>query len=424
MIIRLVSLILALGIFAMAHAATELPSDSRRIFQANVRPILLAFNDGAEDRIFLTGLDPADQLVQGAVDLGIVSGTNPCFMPLPDGRILLADNSTLRAVAPDGSIEDVTPDFSFGATTGLTLGPQGEVVMATEDEIILFDLDTGIPSESYDIDGAKAPTLLPNNRLAVAVNNRMSVIDLTTGTIVDERKFDVSVTVTGIARSADGTIAVTTTDHVIALGTDLEETTRLVFADGTNPCFLPNGLLEVLDSSAGELFHIDLAAAPPVALTTTSSTLTPVFTDPGLKAVTVMPHRFEVDLSTMSLVSDGGAEAVLEKVTETAKLSVFPGSGKQIIHFDEVSSKLAATIGTKQLVVIGFEGKESKLATDRLFQGTQGSGDKQSAFGAEAKGSLQSKDYYALDSFKGSFQFSGTKSAVLGTVNSKKLLNP
>ena len=115
MIIRLVPLILGLGISAMALAATELPSDTRLIFQANVRPILLGFKEGTEDTIFLTGLDPADQLVQGAVDLGIVSGTNPCFMPLPDGRILLADNSTLpahstlRAVAADGSIEDVTP---------------------------------------------------------------------------------------------------------------------------------------------------------------------------------------------------------------------------------------------------------------------------------------------------------------------------
>lgn len=422
MIIRLVSLILALGSSAVAHAATELPSDTRLIFQANVRPILLAFKDETEDTIFLTGLDQADQLVQGAVDLEIASGTNPCFMPLPDGRILLAYDSTLRAVAPDGSIEDVTPEFSFEAITGLTLGPQGEVIMATADEIILFDLDSGTSLNRYDIDGAQAPTLLPNNRLAVAVGDTMSVLDLATGTIVDELMFHASVT--GIARGADGTIAVTTPDDVIALGTDLEETTRLAFADGTNPCFLPNGLLEVLDSSAGTLFQIDLAASSPVALTTASSTPTPGFTDPGLKAVTVMPHRFEVDLSTMSLISDGGAEPVLEKVTETAKVSLLPGSGKQIIRFDQESSKLAATIGTKQLVVTGFEGKESKLATDRLFQGTQGSGDKQSAFGAEAKGSLQTKDYYALDSFKGSFQFSGAKSAVLGTVDSKKLLNP
>lgn len=331
----------------------------------------------------------------------------PRFIILPDGRFAVAYNGVLRIVDGDGN-EVGSVDF-FKQINGLDLGPNGEIIVMTKDDIILWNLGGDLKTATYDVADGTVPCLMPNGVLAFAVGSTLKFLDLNSGKIVKDMLSPKGFPVQGLAHRADGAHAIVAGNFLWLFDDTLEKALAgpvLVAGSQPEPVFLPNGdLLVVGDNSLTQLDGetLDLVQEAEIP------------GDTIMVGAAVVPHRFEADLDGFLAQGDG----TVIKVKAPAVVSWTPGSGRTVLQIGSVEA--AKRLGDT-FTYLGSEGDDLGVKGQRLVAGSQ-TLRTQSSFGADAFGVVGANNFYYADGFNGQVQAALGTSVLVGVMDSKGLLN-
>lgn len=132
-------------------------------------------------------------------------------------------------------------------------------------------------------------------------------------------------------------------------------------------------------------------------------------------AAAVVPHRFEADIDGFLARNDG----TVIKIKAPALVSWTPGSGRTVL---QMGSPEAAKLLGDTLAYLGSEGDDFGEKGQRLVAGSQTLRTR-SSFGADATGFIGTNNYYFADGFNGQIQAAQSANVLVGTANSKTLLN-
>lgn len=423
-LIVLIALVSALAASGAARAVAQV----NPAFSAN--NLLVLFQDGLGGDA-LKGFTPAFAAVPGGFNVDIAGGTSPCFLPLPDGHLLVCGGDAIREYDPDGTL---VRTLDIPDCTGMALGPNGLLYVTTGQDIVAVDLESEEIVRALDVADGTNPCFTPAGDLmllrATGQDVLVPVPDPVTGEIGFELVPEIEVLVldpadgvvldqavipaaTGMTVDPVGRVYVATSiGGLVVLDGGLERLDVIALAQaGVGPCFLPNGNLGVLFRDAGRFAEIDPATGVEVAS----------FAVPGAASVGVMPHLFAV---TLKGKLNGDA-----KIKESGMLLLRPGSGQMVLALSDLpQDELAGLIGAPALLLPGFEGTEDPLAAKRAFAGlqvTRAAG--RTTLGAldlVAKGFAGTADYYSVKKIKSArFQVMAPGAVVGGTLKGK-LLNP
>ena len=402
---QLIALIAALLLWpAVANAAQE---TVHPLFKANNIAVLF------EDR-FLP-YDPDLFAQTGQIDLQ-GSEPQPDFLWQPDGQLLVAQGNFVRAFDEAGS-----ELFSFDFTqpvNGLELAPGGEIIVMTNDDIIVFDFLQGEKTGVFDLADGTAPCLFPGDILAFAVNTTtpptVLFLDLKSGMVTGKALSPNDEPIGGIARRADGVVALTAGNELFLFDSTVQKVLAGPEIVGSEPQpnfqpqpdFLPNGdVLVVADNTLLQLDGKSLAPVQQAGLGVGADAI----------AAAVVPHRFEAELD--GFLARGDSTVI--KIKAPALVSWTPGSGRTVL---QMGSPEAAKLLGDTFVLHGLEADDFGDKGQRLVEGSQTQGT-QAAFGSDAFGFTGLNSFYFADGFDAQIQAGREGSVLLGTVNSKSLLN-
>ncbi len=332
----------------------------------------------------------------------------PRFIVLPDGRLAVALDNLLHVLVADIIVETIDFQEQIG---GLHIGPGGDIVVMLENTIVLWDLDAGDKTTSFDIADGTDPCLLPRDLLAFAVGPTIKVLDLQSGLIIRELVVN-GEDIHGLARRSDGVGAVGAGSEVYLFDRTMEK----VIAGPVNlkgsqpqPEFMPNG--NVLVAGGNVLAELDGQT-----LATVQSAAKPVV------GSAIGPHIFELFLEGfLATAATDTEDASFRKLKTTGTLSWAPGSGLAVVQIADPGA--VAALGDNTVVLVGFEADDTGIKDARLVQGNEAL-PLIGAFGANVSGFFGGGGFYFAEKFTGQFQAAVTTNMVMTNMVSGAPLNP